>query len=80
MKNVFIAMMLTVGLMLSLGVQLQAQDWSEYRRGSSEWHRVNREAMTRPWKRDPISGRLRGGQRSSRNGYAKHAVRRSTRR
>ena len=77
MKKIFYAVTLTVGLILGLAVQSQAQDWSEYSRGSTEWHRVNREAMTRPGKRDPISGRLRGGQSpGGKKAAAKRPVRR----
>lgn len=47
-----------------------AQDWSEYSRGSSEWHKMNRGAMTRPWKYDR-AGRLRRG-----NSYRQHYARR----
>ena len=79
MKKMIFAATLTAGLMLGLAAQSQAQ-WSEYSRGSSEWHRMNRESMTRPWKRDPISGRVRGGRRAKgKKAAAKHVVRRNAR-
>jgi hypothetical protein len=50
--------------LLTTGLTAFAQDWSEYSRGSSEWHRHNRDAMTRPWKYDR-GGRLKRGHSSA---------------
>lgn len=81
MRKVLFTAALAIGLIFSFGDLSQAQDWSEYKRGSSEWHRMNREAMTRPWKRDIISGRVRSGRRAGgKRAYAKRATRRATRR
>ena len=52
-----------------------AQDWSEYSRGSSEWHRHNRDALFRPWKYDR-GGRLKKGHSYSRRGASHHRTHR----
>lgn len=64
-KIIFVLIFVFAGALTAM-----AQDWSEYSRGSSEWHKMNRGAMTRPWKYDR-AGRLRRG-----NSYRQHSARR----
>lgn len=56
-----------LGLIVTFGMSVFAQDWSEYSRGSENWHRHNRDALFHPWKYDK-GGRLKRGKH-----FAKHA-------
>ncbi|MDQ3799983.1 MAG: hypothetical protein M3384_11060 [Acidobacteriota bacterium] len=58
MKRLIVVLM----FMFAATITAAAQDWSEYSRGSDAWKRINRGAMTRPWKYDR-AGRLRRGGR-----------------